>query len=94
MISAADPIDTYLSRLQEKAATEGPVKRFFLFLDDDLAPLEDELSASGRSGEFYDRLLALMRQWKAEMSESGWQEVLSLNASLNGANQNWLLDEV
>lgn len=28
------------------------------------------------------------------MSEEQWQEVIAHNEALNGANQNWLLDEL
>lgn len=84
----------YIDRLNELAAGTNHIDRFYLFLEDDLYEMESELADSEQSREFYDLLLGQFRKWRDEMGEDAWSEVEQHNDSLNGANRNWLLDEL
>lgn len=87
-------IDSYLTRLRQLSEESDDVQRFFLFLDGELYEIESELADSEQAGEFYDALTDQYRAWRDEMGEERWQEVLAYNDSLNGANRNWMLDEI
>jgi hypothetical protein len=88
-------IDWYLERLCNLARVTTPIRRFFLFNSDDkLWEWEQELASSPVADEFYARVLEQFRYWKSTMTPEAWEEVLTYNDNLNGANQNGLLDEV
>lgn len=95
MATTTATIDEYLSRLRDLAGGTNHIDRFYLFMNDDhLRNLEDELANSDQAETFYDRLLEQYRAWKDALTPDQWNEVVTYNDSLNGANQNALLDEL
>lgn len=84
----------YIDRLNHLATGTNHIARFYLFQEGDLYEMESEFADSEQRGEFYDLLLDQYRTWRDEMGEKVWNEVISYNDSLNGANRNWLLDEL
>ena len=95
MTASSTAINDYMRRLRSLAATTDHIQRFYLFMNDDqLADMEFELAESDNARAFYDAVLEEYRVWKREMGTEIWQEVEANNDSLNGANRNWLLDEL
>lgn len=95
MAVTMNPIDAYLTRLRDLAGQAGEIERFYLFMTDEtLRDMEDELADSDQRSEFHDRLLEQYAAWKDALGPERWAEVEAHNDRLDGANRNWLLDEL
>lgn len=95
MIATLDLVDSYLMRLRDLALNANHIERYYLFMTDErLYYWENALSNSEHSAVFYGRLLDQYRSWRETMGADRWAEVTAYNDSLNGANRNWMLEEL
>jgi hypothetical protein len=72
-------IDDYVTRLRDRGEAPGHVQRFYVFYDEDLMEIEQELCDAAQSEEFYAAVEAVYREWMREMGEEKWREVEAYN---------------
>jgi hypothetical protein len=90
-------IDDAIAYLRQRGAEVGDFGRFYLYLDDERAWEIEETGSSlpDAGADAYNRaLVSLYADWRREMGEERWHELLAYNHSLNGANYNGLLPEM
>ncbi len=87
-------VDEYIARFQERSRQLGTIKRFYAYVEDDLAELQWKIQELDPSEQpLYDAMIELYSQWLDEMSPEERQELFDYNRQQKGEWRSHLLEE-
>ena len=89
-------VERYMATLRERAATAGPIEKFYLgMFDETLYEMEQQLDGEGKNRELYDEgIIPEYRRWLAALTDEERRQLIEHNNAQNSANQNWLVEDL